>query len=302
MAGSVRKELRQMLMVIILAVAITIVIQFLLQYLELYFPTLILYDTYIKYVTYAIIILGFAVVISHITKNILETVSGKIGGRNLNGVYTILRALIYGVAIMAVLLMMGFSLTGALLGGTVGGLILSFALQNTISSILSGLLLTSSGVLKPKEPVYIYSWMFDNPVLGIVEDVKILTTQIKTINGLMVDLPSTALLSSSQFTDLTYSENKKLVSHYIIMGFAVDVPVWEMMEEGSKNLEAQKESVGIVKFHSTFQTKGFNTNSIKVVFVFKEMAMYNDCVHLINTTYEKAYWTVKAKMAQQQNK
>ena len=302
MAGSVRKELRQMLLVIILAVAITIFIEFLLQYLELYFPTLILYDTYIKYITYAIIILGFAVIISHITKNLLESVSIKIGGRNLNGVYTILRALIYGIAIMAVFLTMGFSLTGALLGGTIGGLILSFALQNTISSILSGLLLTSSGVLKPKEPVYIYSWMFDNPVLGVVEDVKVLTTQIMTINGLLVDLPNTALLSSSQFTCLTYSEDKKLMSHTIILGFAVDVPIWEMMDEGSKNLEAQKESAGIVKFHSTFQTKGFNTNTIKVVFVFKKMSMYNDCVNLINTTYEKAYWAVKAKITQQQSK
>ena len=107
MAGSVRKELRQMLLVIILAVTITIFIEFLLQYLELYFPTLILYDTYIKYVTYAIIILGFAVIISHITKNLLESVSIKIGGRNLNGVYTILRAFIYGIAIMAVFLTMG---------------------------------------------------------------------------------------------------------------------------------------------------------------------------------------------------
>ncbi len=302
MATSIRKELQMILLAIAALVALTVLIQYLFQYLDLYFPSLTQYDIYIHYSTYAVIIFGFAVVISHITKNALDILSEKIGGRNLNGLYTILRAIIYGSAITVILLIMGISLTGAILGGTVGGLILSFALQNTISSVLSGLMLSSSGVLKPKEAVYIFSWMFDNPVLGVVKDIRILTTQIKSIDGLIIDLPSTALLSSSQFTDLTYSGDRKLLSHHILMGFAVDVPVWEMMEIGTKNLEAAKETVGIVKFQANFQIKGFNTNSIKVVFVFKDMSRYNDCVNLINTIYEKAYWEVKNRMLQQQSR
>ena len=283
-------------------VAIGVVVVYLVQmlvfpFLEKVFPILVNYDRYLKDAFAAVIIFGFAVIIIRIIHRAIEVASLKSSRRNYRGLYTIFRAIIYGSAIAAFLAYLGISLEGALIGGTVGGLVISFALQNTISNLLSGLLLASAGVIKPKDNISFFSWLFDNPVVGEVKDVKLLTVSIKTIDGNITELPNTALLGSAQFTNLTV--NAKIRTAQTV-ALPVDANIKNIMDLSRQKIESAMKDFGVSKFESYFFTKNFNSNVIKVIFEFNDILMFNPITDLINRSYEAAYWEMK-NMAPQGN-
>ncbi|MDS0256276.1 mechanosensitive ion channel family protein [Thermoplasmatales archaeon AK] len=283
-----------------LIVAIGIIVIILFQYyvlpiVEGFFPFLKDYDRYLKDSLAAIVIFSIAVGILSIVKRTIEKTSLKAIGRNYRGLYTVVRAIVYGGAIAAFLAYIGVSLTGALIGGTVGGLILSFALQNTVSNLLSGLLLASAGVIKPKENVSIFSWLFDNPVLGEVIDVKLLTVQVLTIDGNVTELPNTALLGQTQFTNLDVG---KLIRASVAIALPVDAQISGIMSFAERKMKNQLEALGILGMEMYFYTKTFNSNTVKVIFNFDKILNYNRIVNALNLAFEEGYWEMKNRAPQ----
>jgi small-conductance mechanosensitive channel len=299
MANGLWKELRNIIIVIIVAIAIVISAGYVFDYIATFEPILTPYRKYVLYAIAAIIIFGFAHIINGIIGAFIEHASSKPGKRNYRGLYTLFRAVIYGGAIAAFLAYIGVSLTGALVGGTIGGLIISFALQNTVSNLLSGLLLSSSGVIKPKEAISFYSWLFNSPVVGQVVDVSILTTKVLTTDGLITDLPNTALLGQSQFTSLVNGDS---LSYNVLIGFNPDVPIRQIINEATLSIDKIKENIGLLEHHSFFFSKTFNNSSVKVIFFFKDLSKFNLIMHEITTAYEEAYWKVKNKLAEDAKK
>jgi len=299
MANGFWKEIRRIIIVIVAAIAIVIAAGYVFDFIAIYEPTLVPYREYILYAIAAIIIFGFAHIINRTIGVFIERASSKPGKHNYRGLYTLIRALIYGGAIASFLAYIGISLTGALIGGTIGGLIISFALQNTVSSLLSGLLLSSSGVIKPKEPMSFYSWLFNNPVVGEVLDVSVLTTKVRTTDGLVTDLPNTGLLGQSQFTSLVSGDH---LSYNVLIGFNPDVPIRQIINEATVAIDKIKENIGLLEHHSFFFSKTFNNSSVKVIFFFDDLSKFNLIVHEITTAYEEAYWKIKNKMAEDAKK
>ncbi|MGP6206873.1 mechanosensitive ion channel family protein [Cuniculiplasma sp. SKW3] len=288
-------------LLILLIVGILVIIAFqqiIFPYLYSYFPTLKSYDRYLRYALGATVIFGIAAGILSVLKRMVERVSDRSNGKNYRGIYAVLRAVIYGGAIAAFLAYIGISLTGALIGGTVGGLILSFALQNTVSNLLSGLLLTTAGVLKPKGTVSFFSWLFDNPVVGEVVDVKLLTVQVLTIDGNITELPNTGLLGQTQFTNLNVGD---IIRASILVTLPVDAQIKGIMEMAQKKIESMKEELGLLSIESYFFTKTFNSNTIKIIFNFKKILKYNGIVSAINLAFEESYWEMKNRTPQGNN-
>ena len=299
MANGFWRETRRVIIVIVAAIAIVIAAGYIFDFIAEYEPILIPYRKYILYAIAAIVIFGFAHIINRTIGIFIEKASSKPGKRNYRGLYTLFRAVIYGGAIAAFLAYIGISLTGALIGGTIGGLIISFALQNTVSSLLSGLLLSSSGVIKPKEPIFFFSWLFNNPVVGEVLDVSILTTKVLTTDGLVTDLPNTALLGQSQFTSLVSGSR---LSYNVLIGFNPDVPIRQIINEATVAIDKIKDKIGLLEYQSFFFTKTFNNNSVKVIFFFNDLGKFNQIVHEITAAYEEAYWKLKNKMTEDAKK
>lgn len=289
----------KLLILIIVGIAVIIVFQqYIFPTLYVYFPHLKKYDIYFRYAIGAIVIFGIAAGILSILKRVVERASERSNGKNYRGIYAVLRAIIYGGAIAAFLAYVGISLTGALIGGTVGGLILSFALQNTVSNLLSGLLLTTAGVLKPKGDVSFFSWMFDSPVVGEVVDVKLLTVNVLTVDGNITELPNTALLGQTQFTNLNVGS---IIRASILVTLPVDAQIRGIMSIAEKKIGPQKEELGIISMETYFFTKTFNSNTLKVIFNFKKILGYNRIVSSINLAYEEAYWEMKNRTPQGNN-
>ncbi len=296
---TVGKETLKAIGIISLGIFILVFFQyFLYPRVETVYPFLKTYDRYIKDAIAASVIFGFAFLILRGIRQTIEITSQKRTKRNIRGVYTILRAVVYGIAIAVFLEYIGVSLTGALIGGTVGGLILSFALQNTVSSLLSGLLLASAGIVKPKDKVSYFSWLFDNPVMGEVVDVKLLTVQVKDIDGYVVELPNTALLSQSEFKILGYNANIRAT---VSAALPVDAQIRGIIDIARERIEKRKDDIGLVNFQMFFFAKAFNSNTVKVLIDFRRMDDYNSIAHAINVALEEGYWEMKNRAPQGNN-
>ncbi len=293
------RDIYKIIVMMVILVAVYLLIEItILPLLESYIPSLDIYDKYFRNGITVIIVLGGALIVQKITKNAIEYKSSKARGKNYRGLYTILRALIFGVAIAIILGALGVSLTGALLGGTVAGLILSYALQPTVSNLLGGILLASTGVVKPKDRISFYSWEFDNPVVGEVIDVKTLTADILTIDGNVTKLPNAALLGSTQFTDLGVNG---VIRSTIDVALPVDAQISGIMKIARERIEKAKGGAKIIDFYPYFFTKNFNSNQIKVNFDYNSILDYNNIVNVINTAYEEAYWEMKNRAPQGNN-
>lgn len=296
---SVVRDLYKIIVMMVILILIYLLIEItLLPLLEHFFPSIIKYHKYFGDGITAVIVFGGAVIVQKIARNAIEYKSSKTKRKNYRGLYTIIRAIIYGVAIAIFLGAIGVSVTGALLGGTVGGLILSYALQPTISNMLGGLLLASAGVVKPKDRISFFSWLFDNPVVGEVIDVKTLTVDILTVDGNVTQLPNSALLGSTQFTNLDLNG---VIRGTIDIALPVDAQISGILELARSKIEIAKQNARIINFYPYFYTKNFNSNIIKVNFDFANILDYNSIVHALNISFEEAYWEMKNRAPQGNN-
>lgn len=101
-------------------------------------------------------------------------------------VYTILF-----LAFLGVLRIFNVDLTGLLLAGGFAGIIIGFASQTVVSNLLSGLFLYFDRPLKVNDAVDI------GGVSGIVTDIHVLSTRIRTWDGVYVRIPNEKVFTSN---------------------------------------------------------------------------------------------------------
>lgn len=251
------------------------------------------YDIYVKDAFVALIIIIVAFVLLRITRKLLDQLTLRSNGeRNLNGIYIILRILIYALAITVFLIYAGVNLEGALVGGAIGGVVIGFAVQSVVSSLLSGLLVTAGGFLKPDESISIFSWMFPETLTGKVEDVKTLYTRVKLTNSRSVLIPNTILFGSSIFTKLNEGRKVKYEFNSVI---PADVNAREVIANFTQKKEKLMADLKIDEINSYFIQKNGTTNTISFIIQFEEIVNLNGYMDRINTEVEDSYWEIKNK-------
>ncbi|MEM3923254.1 MAG: mechanosensitive ion channel family protein [Zestosphaera sp.] len=87
--------------------------------------------------------------------------------------------------------LLGINLSGLLLAGGITGIIIGFALQNVVANLVSGIFLAI------ERPVRIGDGISLGSVTGVVEDVNIFSTIIRTYDGLFVRVPNSAVFTSN---------------------------------------------------------------------------------------------------------
>ncbi len=86
----------------------------------------------------------------------------------------------------------GFTLTGLLLAGGIAGIVIGFAAQTVISNLLSGVFLYIDRPIKIGDPIQIP----DIGVSGRVVDISIISTRIRTWDGVYVRVPNSKVFES----------------------------------------------------------------------------------------------------------
>ena len=106
----------------------------------------------------------------------------------------IVRLVYYSViltAVIVVLPILGIKLSGLLVAGGIAGLAIGFASQSIIGNLISGIFLIIERPIKIGDSVNI------DGTAGIVEDIRIMSTTLRTFEGLFVRIPNQKVFTSN---------------------------------------------------------------------------------------------------------
>ncbi len=147
--------------------------------------------TVIDIFTFILIIL-IAMIIAKIVKiNVRRILKEKIPKATLNTIEKIVYYGIVSIGFLVALPYIGFSLSGLLVAGGIAGIVIGFASQTVVSNLISGLFLLI------EKPIKIGDGISIGDVSGVVKDIRILSTTIRTWDGIYVRIPNEKVFSSN---------------------------------------------------------------------------------------------------------
>jgi small-conductance mechanosensitive channel len=144
---------------------------------------------------YDLVVFAAVVVFSVVLASVLRTylrrsLKGKITLDLLKVVEKVITYTVVAVGVISVLPLIGVNLTGLLVAGGIVGLVLGFASQSVVSNLISGLFLIF------ERPVKIGDQINVGDVSGVVVDIRILSTIVRTYEGAYVRIPNEKVFSS----------------------------------------------------------------------------------------------------------
>ncbi len=139
-----------------------------------------------------VLVLSITVIVSkiislYIRRSLKDKVSKDVGE-------TIIKLFYYGSIIIvsiSALHLMGIDLSGLLLAGGITGIILGFASQNIVGNLISGIFLMIEKPIKIGDQVEI------SGTSGFITDIRIISTLIRTYDGLLVRIPNQQVFTSN---------------------------------------------------------------------------------------------------------
>jgi len=137
------------------------------------------------------VVVSIAIVIAKFVRmNLKKMLSDKIPRSELDLILKIAYYSIIFIAVVSVMPQIGVNLSGLLVAGGIIGLVVGFASQSVVSNFVSGLFLMFERPVKIGDQVKI------GDVTGFVEDIKILSTIIRTYDGVYVRIPNEKVFTS----------------------------------------------------------------------------------------------------------
>ncbi|WP_202318730.1 mechanosensitive ion channel family protein [Archaeoglobus neptunius] len=141
---------------------------------------------------FVILVMAVATVFAKIvTTNLRRALIDKMKRDQLELMLKIIYFGIIIVAFIGVLPSLGLDLSGLLVAGGIVGIVIGFASQSVVANLVSGIFLIS------EKPIKIGDQISIEGVAGFVEDVNILSTIIRTYDGLYVRIPNEKVFTSS---------------------------------------------------------------------------------------------------------
>ncbi len=132
------------------------------------------------------------VIIAKVAKiNARRILKEKVPKTTLNAVEKVVYYGIIFIGFMAALPYIGFSLSGLLVAGGIAGIVIGFASQTVVSNFISGLFLLI------EKPIKIGDGVSIGDVGGVVKDIRILSTTIRTWDGIYVRIPNEKVFTSN---------------------------------------------------------------------------------------------------------
>lgn len=141
-------------------------------------------------ILFLVVVIAISVIIAKIvTANIRRALKDDIPKSDLE---IILKIVYFGIIILgAIIALPSLDLSGILLAGGIVGVVIGFASQSVVSNFVSGLFLII------ERPVRIGDNIAVEEIEGSVEDIRILSTVVKTYNGTYVRIPNERLFTSN---------------------------------------------------------------------------------------------------------
>jgi len=155
--------------------------------------------TWFNLITALLIFLVALVVSKLLTVQLRRTLKEKMSKEHLEMMAKLVSYGILVVAVLWILPTLGIEPSGLMVAGGIVALALGFASQSIIGNLISGLFLMGERPVKIGDQVEIAGNR------GFVEDIHIISTSIRTLDGLYIRIPNETVFTSSI---MNYSSNK----------------------------------------------------------------------------------------------
>ena len=167
-------------------------------------------------ITAIVILIVSLVVAKVVTIYLRRLLREKLKKDHLETIVRISYYVIIVVALLCALPMVGVRLSGLLVAGGILGLAIGFASQNIISNLISGLF------LMVERPVKIGDGVSIEGMFGIVEDINIISTTLRTFDGLFVRVPNQKVFGATITNLAAYGARR--VEYVIGIRYSDDAP------------------------------------------------------------------------------
>ncbi len=147
--------------------------------------------TWLNLITALFIFLAALVLAKILTVQLRRSLKERMSRENLD---LLTKLISYGVIIIAILWIMptiGIEPSGLMVAGGIVALAVGFASQSIIGNLISGLFLMG------ERPVKIGDLIEISGQLGVVEDIHIISTTIRTLDGNFIRIPNETVFTSS---------------------------------------------------------------------------------------------------------
>lgn len=133
----------------------------------------------------------------------------------VNFIYKTIRCVIYIIAVLVVIALLGINLNTILAGLGVGSVVLTLAAQDTAKNLFGGVMILVD------KPFAIGDWIQTTNYEGIVEDISFRSTGIRTFDNSLVNIPN-GVLSNEAVINWSKMEKRK---YKLDLKLPLDTPV-----------------------------------------------------------------------------
>ena len=203
----------------------------------------------------------------------------------------LLRVVFYFIAIFIILTTFGVSTSGALAGGAVGGVVIGLAAQTIVTSILSGLLLSTSKTLFPGDIVLLKSsyWGSTDTLVRIVR-VSTLYTEALTQNNNKMRFPNPLLLN---YAVLTHLNSDSTFDYPLQVSINADVSASAVKANAEKAISKELAKLQIPRPEIILLSKSSFISTFTVMLKISDFLAVNKATDVVNMAFDDAYWMAK---------
>ena len=203
----------------------------------------------------------------------------------------LLRIIFYFLAIFIILTAFGVSTSGALAGGAVGGVVIGLAAQTIVTSILSGLLLSTSRTLFPGDVVMLKSsyWGSTDMLVRIIR-VNTMYTEALTQNNNKIRFPNPLLLN---YTILTHLSSDSTFDYPLQVSINADTSASAVEAIAENAIAKEFAKLKIPKPEIILLSKGSFVSTFTVILKISDFLEVNRATDLVNRAFDDAYWKAK---------
>ena len=201
-----------------------------------------------------VLILSFSIIISRIITFYLrryfkDKVSKDVGETAIKFFYYF--SLI--IVSISILPLIGVDPSGLLLAGGITGIVLGFASQNIVGNLISGVFLMIEKPIKIGDQVEI------NKVSGYIADIRIISTLIRTYDGVLVRIPNQQVFTTNITNSVIYPVRRFDFTIGIRYSDDADAAIWLI-----KDL-IDKEPLALYKPPPSVYVNDFGENSVNLI-------------------------------------
>jgi small-conductance mechanosensitive channel len=149
--------------------------------------TLTLWDL----ITIALTIIIALVIAQLVSLNLKKVFSGKVHGRDLEVIIKIVYWAVVIAAVFIIFSQMRIDLSGLLIAGGFASIVIGIASQSVVGNLISGI------VLLVERPISIGDEVLIGNLGGYVEDIRILSTLVRTHDGVYTRVPNQEVFTSN---------------------------------------------------------------------------------------------------------